>query len=1735
MKPNKTVKKGDNETRVECPCGSIYHCKGDGELKHFNTNKHTKWVALNGKVASCKSYTIKKRKKLSPTKEINTPTPISNEVLVVENNISTLTNENNNPLPTPKILPDKQYESKTVLEFIQNDIRNNDDLKTGILDKIIYKEQKEENNEDRSSQGFYYERLWDICIKFGVTNLTLPSLQGKLQTSHIINENTNKSDINFIENCWKGDKLNGSPGGYLNQPIRSGSSGGYSDITFVNKSRDEDNKEIGEELILISVKFFRDEKGIGDYDLGKLCALIRKHETNNRSIKLCIFVNSKTKAIAKFKSQNLSSNILIKYINPHGNYENIYDILDLNESYFKLKKLLEQYNYLQTSEDIKKFEENYLYVLKSIFIPRFHQKLFTNKISELIENGEKKLLIGSVPRSGKSYIMAGSIIDYIRNGIKKDKNKRFKFIMMTPAPNETFTEYNDIFKNYVEFSDLGVDIITYTDEIKLKDVCRDKNKHCIIIISKQKLGWTKPKGTGNNLKNSEFKTDDDEDHHEDEDDKKNEGKEVDNIKKRIKKLIGEKNDIDMMFLDEAHFGMSTDKAMRIVEILDDTIKETIKVFVTATYNKPLNVYGIKPECKITWDMNDIKIMQNLNKETINDNNIRKRFGIKNYTETLKYFGDENGTNIMEKLKKEYSVYPKPFLITSMWDKEFLNAEKLKIGDSEFGWDMSKLFATDGGTFVNNEQIKELMRYYFGYPDKTENYNKQAFYRTRGIIPRIKNICVNKCRTLQNRHKTSQLWFLPVGNGKIKDKVKAIITLLTQSNEFNDIKDNYHFFTAVDIEDNSKKGQTMGNVTYMGEPGNIKSDIESCEKKIKEGKLKGDNLIILSGNRLQLGISLRNVDIVTLWNSTTSSDALFQMLFRSMTEVDSKPCDGTDYCQNKRFGFMIDMNPQRALTNVNLFSDNITNEKSDESDTKKWKQITDMINIDEDVFQDKYEGDESKKDEFVTELFNKLYASWDINVENVKKVIRGFSFDEDELEGLKSKFENMNIEKNKTERNIIQDVNEDEIFPTGKKIQEVEQGKKDNETIENDKIEESKTLKPEVLNTDSKKKKKEINIREVVIETLSEVISLLNIFTLYEDGSSGCVLTKNPIKEQTTIISDIVILKNKVFEDNIQKEIFMTILNGRLTGGKETFSEELLNSTLNAVKKTGDKQAINKIVLSQKKKYYTINEPDQLLEFINENLKPKDKEKKENGEVFTPISLVNEMLDKLDESYEKEHKKSIFTDGSLKWFDPASGIGNFPIIVYMRLMIGLKSSFGDEEKRRKHILENMLYMSELTVKNVFISKKIFCGDKYNLRLYRGDSLKLDTLKEWGVEKFDVVMGNPPYNSGGIKAKTTENINHANIMEGEGPKTIWPDFVKMSIGLLRNEKSYLLFINPASWIGFKGKIGNLIKSRQIIYIRYYNYAKAYELFGKSSGKIPVTYYILKNSQTENNTLIYDNSIEKNVVFNIYKYNFIPTESVILWKKILEFTKLKGNIQSKYRSVRNANNLKDIKTNSHKFPIISIVNKGIKVEYTKVNNNYNNEKKLLLANSSMGYPIYDKSGVLYPKSADQFIIYSNDNERELKQLQNYFYTNLIFYLINIIKTRQNFFDNKFFEVIPDITKLTEKNDIDDKFLISLFNLNENELKGYYNFIEKGEGKLEPQVIKDFKNFDLDISDKEISEILKDDKILIKGGNRTRNMKIYKFNGRRTRNKQKRKKTERKYSTHLKVKNNKITRKIV
>ena len=61
----------------------------------------------------------------------------------------------------------------------------------------------------------------------------------------------------------------------------------------------------------------------------------------------------------------------------------------------------------------------------------------------------------------------------------------------------------------------------------------------------------------------------------------------------------------------------------------------------------------------------------------------------------------------------------------------------------------------------------------------------------------------------------------------------------------------------------------------------------------------------------------------------------------MTEVIEPECPESGYCNQKKWGFMVDLNPQRAMTNVNLFSENINFVKKNSDKIKEYRQIIDL--------------------------------------------------------------------------------------------------------------------------------------------------------------------------------------------------------------------------------------------------------------------------------------------------------------------------------------------------------------------------------------------------------------------------------------------------------------------------------------------------------------------------------------------------------------------------------------------------------------------------------------------------------------------------------------------------------------------------------------------------------------------------------------------------------------------------
>lgn len=137
--------------------------------------------------------------------------------------------------------------------------------------------------------------------------------------------------------------------------------------------------------------------------------------------------------------------------------------------------------------------------------------------------------------------------------------------------------------------------------------------------------------------------------------------------------------------------------------------------------------------------------------------------------------------------------------------------------------------------------------------------------------------------------------------------------------------------------------------------------------------------------------------------------------------------------------------------------------------------------------------------------------------------------------------------------------------------------------------------------------------------------------------------------------------------------------------------------------------------------------------VGKILNPGDMYRKMFGECFTPVKLINEMLDKLP-AYVWKRK-------DYKWLDNSVGGGNFPMEVLKRLMVGLKDQIPNEDDRKRHIIENMLYFVDMQTKNIWLTmRRLGNGVAYKFNGAVANALEFDY---WGGMKFDVVVGNPPY--------------------------------------------------------------------------------------------------------------------------------------------------------------------------------------------------------------------------------------------------------------------------------------------------------------------------------------------------------------------------------------------------------
>ena len=444
----------------------------------------------------------------------------------------------------------------------------------------------------------------------------------------------------------------------------------------------------------------------------------------------------------------------------------------------------------------------------------------------------------------------------------------------------------------------------------------------------------------------------------------------------------------------------------------------------------------------------------------------------------------------------------------------------------------------------------------------------------------------------------------------------------------------------------------------------------------------------------------------------------------------------------------------------------------------------------------------------------------------------------------------------------------------------------------------------------------------------------------------------------------------------------------------------------------------------------------ILEY-KQNFIVSKEDKLKYGEIYTPFSLIDRMFNLFD--------PIVFTQKDKKWLDPGAGTGYFSIYLFDKLNKGLLSVIPNEEERKSHIIENMIYIIEIKESNIIILREIF-GEKANI--FHMDFLSTIPL----VVVFDFIIGNPPYNSNGIKKVPTNTKKNKKHDDG---KTIWISFIKTSISLLK-ENGQLCVIVPSIWL-------KPDKARTYHYLTSYKIEKLHCLSNTETNKIfkgeaqtPTCFFLLTKRETDNYIHIFDNNQNKYINYYCKLEYPIPLFGQAVIKKLQPFIEKAGHLLVIKTNLPSVTSLfSDNYSNTFSYPnvktcILNGLEPELYINYSNIAQAYQGKKKLILAHKMYGFPYYDSEGIYGISNRDNYVIL-RESEDECLKIQKFLSTKLVLYIYESTRYRMKYLEKYAFQFIPDITALPDfPKDINDDSIFTYFGLDDNDKK-YINSLHK------------------------------------------------------------------------------------
>jgi hypothetical protein len=350
----------------------------------------------------------------------------------------------------------------------------------------------------------------------------------------------------------------------------------------------------------------------------------------------------------------------------------------------------------------------------------------------------------------------------------------------------------------------------------------------------------------------------------------------------------------------------------------------------------------------------------------------------------------------------------------------------------------------------------------------------------------------------------------------------------------------------------------------------------------------------------------------------------------------------------------------------------------------------------------------------------------------------------------------------------------------------------------------------------------------------------------------------------------------------------------------------------------------------------------------------------------------------------------------------------------------------------------------------------------LNLYEGDTLELNVFSEWGValNSFDVILGNPPYNKGGIRSHTGKQL-------GDKNETIWTKFIEKSFEWLKPD-GFLAFINPLSWLKKSHSLHNEMLEKYIVWLKLWDDSQSK---GMINADIPISLYVLQNTLNAQNkkTEIVSEIKRKKLTTTSTEYlnpaYSIPLAFHSIFDKLIQFIeKHNCSLEYKTKTIKSSGTKAKLPTEYTLEDMWAVdtytLNEGILVKKATEQHPDANKRKLIIANKRGFKGAFIDEGRLSLTGNHKFYILGNNLEL-IKKIMDF---NISLVISDYPKYGQSFLDNEAFKYLPDIRKLGIADITEDEFykLIGLTRQEINQIKNPSSNEVMEEDELENKVIE-------------------------------------------------------------------------